>query len=166
MTFVALQPATSPKARDNAMRTLKKPIKLDYLKKFLSDDDIAKLADIYPDRKVFVWGVKLERYPQWEKIIANVTLVLFRQADRIVYGAVVTHKLWNEDLAGYLWGEDDDGELWSLIYFIRKPKPLDIPASVVSEVAGMDPLWNWQGFIVLSSPEADAVLQLAADHVK
>lgn len=166
MTFVALQPATSPKARDNVKRTLKKPTKLAYLRKFLDEDEFEKLKKIYPDGKVFVWGVKVERYPQWEKIIAGVTLVLFRQGDRVACGAIVTHKLWNEELAEYLWGEDDDGELWSLIYFVTNPKPLDIPASDASKAAGLNPSWNWQGFVVISSPEADAVLKLAGDNVK
>lgn len=166
MAYVALQPATSRKARENAKRTLEKPIKLDYLRKFLAEADFRRLEVIYPDRRVFVWGVKVERYSQWEKIISDATLVLFRRGTRVVLGAVAKHKLWSEELAGHLWGEDEDGEIWSLIYFLTDPKPLDVSVNEVSRIAGLDPSWNWQGFIVISPPEADAVIHFAADHVK
>lgn len=165
MAFLGLQPAGSVKARENAERTLFKPIKLDYLKQFLSAEDFARLEQIYPDRRVFVWGVKLERAHQWGKMIEEKTLVLFRQGDRVVRAAVVTHKVINDALANFLWGPDDDGQLWSLVYFIHEPIVVDIPASAVSKAAGLDPTWNWQGFVALFPPEADNVVQVVSSYL-
>lgn len=65
MATVALQQVSSKFARDNAARTLEKPVGLKYIKKALASDVMARLESECTDGKVFVWGAKLERIHQF-----------------------------------------------------------------------------------------------------
>lgn len=164
MTTVALQPASSQFARLNVEKTLRKPIKLDYLKNYLSETDFAKLEEIYPEREARVWGVKFERVPHWAKLFPDNCLVLFRQSNRVVLRGIATFRTFNERLALYLWGPDVDGQPWSLVYFLKSVKSIDIPASEINKEAGLATDWNWQGFIAIHPPRALDVINLIKKH--
>ena len=129
MAYLALQPVSSNKARENELKTLRISRKIDELAAFLSEDEIDRLRVEFPEGRIPVWGVKAERAGQWGKMLNNNTLVLFRREGRVKLRGIVAFKVMNPELAMHLWGPDDDGELWSLIYFIRKLKKVDISAS-------------------------------------
>lgn len=166
MAAVALQPATSKFARINAAKTLEKPIKLQFVRRFLSEKDYQRLEQMHPDGMVHVWGVKLERVPQWEKMFLEKTLVLFRDGGQVYLRGVVTFTTFNEGLAEHLWGPDEYGDTWGLVYFLKSVKPIDVPASKVNEAAELEPSWNWQGFNVVLPPASTKVIELIKDVVK
>jgi hypothetical protein len=166
MATVALQPASSKFARTNASKTLEKPIKLEFVRRFLSEEDFCHLKEMHPDGIVHVWGVKFERVPQWAKMFPRKTLVLFRNGSQVYLQGIVTFTTFNEELAAHLWGQDEYGDTWSLVYFLKSVKPIDIQASQVNEAAGLDPTWNWQGFNVVWPPASHQVIELIKDVVK
>lgn len=166
MAFVALQPASSKRARENELKTLRIPKRIEDVADYLDETDVEALKREFPDGKVFIWGVKLERASQWGKMLHNKTLVLFRQGERVVLRGIVTHKVMNEDLALHLWGPDDDGQPWTLVYFIKKLKRVDIAAAEVSRAAGRSLEDNWQAFTVLFPPEADLVVKEFLDALR
>lgn len=80
---VAFQQVTSEYARNNAEQTLHKPVNLYYLARFFDEDIFKSLQNLYPDGKVYIWGAKLERIHQVEKMLPMNCLVLFRREDLI-----------------------------------------------------------------------------------
>ena len=164
MATVGLQPASNAFSRSNAEKTLRKPVRLEYLAKYLAAGDLDELTKRFPGGLVHVWGVKSERVYQWAKLIPEHCLVLFRQGPRAVFRGIVVYRLISEPLALHLWGRDEDDQTWSLVYFLSHLKPIDIPAREINAAAKLDLDWNWQGFITLLPPESTAVLELVAQH--
>lgn len=166
MAFLALQPASSKRARENELKTLRISKRIEDIEPYLSEEDVVALQSEFPEGRVNIWGVKAERASQWGKIIHNQTLVLFRRGDRVILRGVVGYKVMNEDLALYLWGPDDNGEPWTLIYFLKKLKKVDVQASEISRVAGRSLEDNWQAFTVIFPPEADRVISEFIDDLQ
>jgi len=95
MSTVGLQPVSSSFARANFEKTLRKPVKLDYLRQFLSAQDTKGIEKAHPDGIVYVWGVKYERVPHWARLFPDDCLVLFRQGNRVVLRGIITFKTFN-----------------------------------------------------------------------
>lgn len=134
MPTVALQQVTSRFARDNAGKTLEKPIALKFIKKYLAPEILTKLEAQCPEGKVFVWGAKLERSHQLQKMLPRRCLVLFRRGADIYKTGVILEWIVNLELAEFLWGFDTDGETWGLVYFLKTVKAFQFrrPRSSVS----------------------------------
>jgi len=159
MAFLALQPASSKRARENELKTLRISKTIEEIKPYLTVEDMRLLRSEFPEGRVNIWGVKLERAGQWGKMLNGQTLVLFKRGRRVILRGVVVYKVMNEDLALHLWGPDDDGKPWTLIYFLKNLKKVDIPASEISRAAGRSLEDNWQAFTVIFPPEADRVIK-------
>jgi hypothetical protein len=163
MSTVGLQPASSTFARANFEKTLRKPIKLEYVLRYLSDEDARALQSAHDTGAAYVWGVKYERVPYWAALFPDECLVLFRQGGRVVLRGIITFKTFNPELAEYLWGTDEDGQPWGLVYFLRSVYPLDVDAAEVNQAAGFATSYPWRGFITIWPPEADRVIQLVKE---
>ncbi len=62
MATVALQQVTSKFARNNAGKTLEKPVGLQYVKKFLKPDEFEALESSCTEGKVYVWVRSLSEF--------------------------------------------------------------------------------------------------------
>ena len=158
MATVALQQVTSKFARDNAGKTLEKPVGLKYIEKFLKPEEFEALRSSCTEGKVYVWGAKLERIHQFVKMLPRRCLVLFRRGSRVYKCGVIIEFAVNIDLAKYLWGFDTDGETWGLVYFLKNVKDLSVPARDINSLIGRRPEDHWQGLVAVSPPAADAVI--------
>jgi hypothetical protein len=158
MPTVALQQVTSAFARENAGKTLEKPVRLKYVEKFIEPAKFEVLRSACADGKVFVWGVKLERIHQFVKMLPRRCLVLFRRGNSVYKCGVITEFLVSIELAEYLWGNDIDGETWALVYFLKDVKDLSIPASEINPLVGRLKKDHWQGLAAVASPAADQVI--------
>ena len=165
MATVALQQVTSKFARDNAGKTLEKPVALKFVKKFLRSEEFAKLEAECSEGKVFVWGAKLERSHQLQKMLPHRCLVLFRRGGAVYKYGVILEWVVNLELAEYLWGFDTDGQTWGLVYFLKSAKDISIEASAVNRLIGRIPKDHWQGLVAVSPPAADAVIQFVKSKV-
>ena len=165
MATVALQQVTSRFARDNAGKTLEKPVSLKFIKKFLTPEVIARLESKCPDGKVFIWGAKLERSHQFQKMLPRRCLVLFRRGSAVYKCGVMLEWVMNPELAEYLWGFDADGETWGLVYFLKSARDISIAATEVNRLIGRVPNDHWQGLVAVSPPAADAVIQFVKSKV-
>jgi len=165
MTTVALQQVSSKFARENAGKTLDRPIASKYVKRFLTEDQFGKIESECPDGKIFVWGAKLERSHQFEKILPRRCLVLFRHGSSVYKCGVVFQWVVNLELAEYLWGNDIDGEIWGLVYFMKNAKDISIPASEINRLIGRIPKNHWQGLIAVSPPASDVVIQYVKTEI-
>jgi hypothetical protein len=160
MPTVALQQVTSPFARENAGKTLEKPIRLKYIERFIVHDPrtLEKLKSQCTDGNVFVWGAKVERIHQFVKMLPRHCLVLFRRGSVVYKCAVITELMVSQELAEYLWGTDTDGETWALVYFLNDVRNVSIPASEINQLIGRLKKDHWQGLIALSTPAADRII--------
>jgi hypothetical protein len=165
MATVALQQVTSKFARENAGKTLEKPVGLNFIKKFLRPEELQGLESECPDGKVYVWGAKLERSHQLHKMLPLRCLVLFRRGSAVYRYGVVLKWIVNLELAEFLWGFDTDGETWGLVYFLKNAREISIPASEVNRLIGRIPKDHWQGLVVISPPAADKVVQFVKSKV-
>jgi hypothetical protein len=136
---------------------------LEYVRRFLSEEDARALQTAHDTGAAYVWGVKYERVPHWAALFPDNCLVLFRQGGRVVLRGIITFKTFNPELAEYLWGKDKDGQPWSLAYFLRSVYPLDVDAAEVNRTAGLATSYSWRGFITIWPPKADHVIQLVKE---
>lgn len=79
MPSVVLQQVSNKFARDNASKTLDKPIALKYVEKYLPPEYFKKIESKCLDGKVYIWGAKAERVHQFGKMPHGQSLVLFRR---------------------------------------------------------------------------------------
>lgn len=165
MLTVALQQVSSRFARENARKTLEKPIALRFIQKFITAECFGRLESECSDGKIFVWGAKLERSHQVEKMLPRQCLVLFRRELSVYKFGVVSEWVVNPELAEFLWGIDADGETWGLVYFMKNVKNIAIPASEINHLIGRMPRDHWQGLVAVSSPASFAVIHYVKTKV-
>lgn len=166
MPFVVLQQVSSTYAKHNAARTLDKPIALKYLKKYLSTEDNEKLTSEYENGVVYIWGAKLERHHQIQKMIPRQTLVLFRRGQKVYRCSVIHNLIVNVELAEYLWDLDDDGEAWGIVYFMPEVKEISLSVSEVNSIIGRKANDNWQGMTSIEGDKAEKLITYVKSKIK
>ena len=157
MQRIVLQPASNPTAKENILKTIKKPVDLDSITKFLDQTTLSHLKSIYEDSKVFIWGVKKNNKSKWEKLKSE-DIVLFAQNNKYFLSGIVTYKVSNHQLAKYLWGQDSENDRFEYIYFIEDIRDEDIPYPVLNEAAGYDKDYINRGFNVLSENKSQSII--------
>lgn len=165
MPNVVLQQVSSPFARSNAAKTLCKPIAVSYLERFVGKEQYAKLCEIFTTNRVYVWGAKLERGHQIEKMAPRQSMVIFRRGKRIFGVGVIGYLLVNDELAKYLWGTDDYDESWPIVYLLKEIRPISIDAQEVNGLIGRKPNDNWQGMTSVTGSRADDVIRFVKDRL-
>lgn len=166
MPTIALQQVSSKFARENADRTLHKPIALRFIARHLSPSTVEHLEESCPGGTLFVWGAKLERSHQTSKVVERESLVLFRRGPTIYKRGVVVETAFNEALAESLWGRDSAGETWPYVFFFANITDMNRPAALTNKSLGRSPRDNWQGLVVLSIKESEAVQTFFAKELR
>lgn len=164
MATLALQQVSSKFARQNAKKTLLKPVSMKYIAKYLTPHEREVIAKFFPYEQGYIWGIKAERQHQMERMPFKQCLVLFRQGSTVFKCGVLKCLIVNEALATSLWEHDKDGSTWEVIYFLEKVKDISIPAEKVNALLGRKPNDNWQGFNTVESPTVDDVIALIRSH--
>ena len=165
MPTIALQQVSSKFARENAARTLHKPIGLRFIAKHLTPAVVEHLEAVCPAGKLFVWGAKLERGHQISKVLERESLVLFRRGPTIYKRGIVVEIAQSQSLAESLWGRDSDGESWPYIFFFANITDMNRPAALTNKGLGRSPRDNWQGLVVLPIKESEIVRSFFAKEL-
>ena len=152
MSKLILQPAGNPDARKHYNDTIKTPVNLEKISKYLSIEDHDTLKKIYPDNKCYIWGVtpKSSNITQWNKISDN-DIALFARNNMIFSYGISCYKMISHDLAAYLWEYDKDGFTWEYIYFLKNITPLSYTYLEMNQAIGYKPKYNYRGFNVVDS---------------
>ena len=159
MAAVALQQVSSRYARANAARTLEKPVALKYIKHFMDPGEFSSLESASPSGLIYMWGSKMERLHQFEKMVDCV--FLFRRNNVVYRCGQMCSWTYSEELANYLWGADPkDEKTWGLIYFFKEVRELAVPAREINAIIGLQLEYHWQGLLAYTSPVADEVIDL------
>ena len=161
MSKLILQPAGNPDARKHYNDTIKTPVNLKKISKYLSIEDYDTLKKIYPDNKCYIWGVtpKSSNIAQWNKISDN-DISLFARNNMIFSYGISCYKTISHDLAAYLWEYDNDGFTWEYIYFLKNITPLSYTYLEMNQAIGYAPKYNYRGFNVVDSDRSSNVINL------
>ena len=157
MPTIALQQVSSEFARENAGRTLEKPIALRFIERHLQPDVLRTLQSACPDGTLYVWGARAERSHQTVKMLEREAMVFFRRGQTVFKRGVVIETAYNESLAEALWGRETDCQTWPNVFFFATIKDINIPASRMNELLGRSPRDNWQGLVVLPIKDTERV---------
>ena len=158
---VILQPAGGPEAVDHYNRTIKNPVRLSEILKFLGDSDSDALAARYPTGWIRVWGITpgsggVNR-KKWLQFAEGDT-VLFCGQGRAFASASLRYRLHNRDLALSLWGSDKDGATWEYAYFVGEPRVQDVSYGELAAVVHFAPDFVVLGVNILDEAKSQAVL--------
>ncbi|MCL6605654.1 MAG: HNH endonuclease [Paenibacillus sp.] len=161
MRKVILQPSGNKDAREHYENTIQKPVTIELLAEYISEDDRQILKSFYPNGTVPTWGVtpgkKDVNIKKWEKIqVGDVTL--FSANGHIFGSGVVTHKLHHKELASNLWGYNDEGQTWEYVYFLDELKQHRIPYSQFNQIVRYADNFVIQGISVLNEERSERIL--------
>lgn len=161
MSHIILQPSGSKDAKEHYENTVKKPVDISRLAKFIKGPELDNLKKMYPDGQVPVWGVTPGKNDankgKWDKIEPS-DIVLFSGDKKIFSSATVSYKLHNKALATDLWGTDADGNTWEYIYFLDEVNKHEIPYELFNRVVGYSPNYIIQGFNVLDDVKSESFI--------
>lgn len=144
-------------ARAHLDDSIKKPISSALINKHLEANqaDLLKSFLENPD-EFYAWGaVPGERnIPMWNAMHdGDVVLTVFDNHYR--YISTVISKIQAPELAKEIWGTDPDGNTWEYMYFLTKPKPIEVP---ISQAPAIDYLNNgYRGFTKISEEKTSNI---------
>ena len=166
MSKLILQPAGNPDANEHYNDTIKTPVNLEKISKYLSIEDHDTLKKIYPDNKYYIWGVtpKSSNITQWNKISDN-DIALFARNNMIFSYGTSCYKMISHDLAAYLWEYDKDGFTWEYIYFLKNITPLSYTYLEMNQAIGYKPKYNYRGFNVVDSERSANAINLLGINI-
>jgi len=158
MSQLILQPSGSKDSQFHFDSTMRNPVSLELIAEYVSDTELSKLKQIYPEGKIFVWGVVPgSNTSKWERIKAD-DIALFAGNMRIFASGRVTYKIHNKLLAHKLWGNDNEDRTWEHIYFLEDIKKQDIHYRELNKCLGYKENNIIQGFTVIPEQKAEAFL--------
>ena len=162
MPLVILQPCGNQDARDHYRDTIENSVTIDEVREFLTDEQQARLNEIYPDGKLKIWGVTPglngQNAKKWERMSAG-DVTLLAQKKQIFASAVTTYKIHNKPLAAKLWNYDNKGQTWEYVYFLDEVEDQSIPYITLNRAVGYKDTNVIQGFTVLSEEKSEALLE-------
>ena len=161
MSNIILQPSGNPNARQHYNDTIKNPVTVERIGKFVNSTHLNIIKNIYPKEVAYVWGVtpgkKLINYSKWERIQRG-DICLFSRQGHIFNSATVTFKIHNKNLAFDLWGSDDQENTWEYIFFLDEIFDHKIPYKHFNKIVGYKSNFIIRGFNLLDKEKSEKVL--------
>ena len=156
MSKIILQPSGNKDAREHYVDTIQNPVSIDRLSKFVNQDELNILKNIYPNG-AYTWGVtpgkNLSNHKKWLRIEKGDT-ALFSKEGHIFASGTVTYKIHNKNLALDLWKTDINGATWEYVFFLDEIKELRIPYLDFNIAIGYADNFVIQGFNVLDEEKS------------
>lgn len=158
---VILQPAGGPEAADHYAKTIRNPIRLSSVLRFLDDHNADELAVRYPTGWARVWGITpgtngINR-GKWLQF-AEGDRVLFCGQGKVFASASLRYRLHDRELALNLWGSDKAGATWEYVYFVGELRDQNISYGQLATVLAFAPDFVVLGVNILSEDKSAAVL--------
>lgn len=159
MNNIILQPSGGSIANEHYYETIENRIDLDLISRFVTNNDLSNLSEIYQGQACMIWGVTPggSNIAKWNRISSG-DVTLFSKNGRIYASATTTYKLHNRELAYELWNGNDKGETWEYIYFLDELVSHNIPYVHFNRVVGYNENYVIQGFNVLDDQKSQRVI--------
>lgn len=149
MNRVIFQPAGKGDPYDHFRETVQNPVRLESIRQYLNETDLASLKQLFPSGETMIWGVtpsKDGRNRKYWEAIEPRDVTLFSGFNKIYAQATIVYKTHNKDLAFSLWGQRDDGRTWEYIYFLQNLRMSEITYDEFNPVVGYSDNYIIQGF--------------------
>lgn len=158
MRHVILQPCADETAQKNYAHTIAEFVPLDGLLPQLTTGQRNKIEGLYPDGKLWAWGVEDGKngvnHRRWLNLKPG-DIVFFAWKKSLHSRACVTGTLSSETLSEYLWGD----KKYRNIYLLNDLEYVNIPYSQLNRAAGYKKNYCARGFQVLSKEKSARVLE-------
>ncbi|WP_435308556.1 hypothetical protein [Sebaldella termitidis] len=154
---LVVQPCSNSVAFSHYKDTIQKFNNLDSLEKYLKKEDFKKLIEIFPSKKVRIWGVTPSSKKKWEKLSVG-DITLFYRTKRIFSKATMVLKLHNPELAEFLWDRDKTGVTWEYIYFLDEVEEIDLGIEDFNRIMEYESNYIIQGFNVYTNEKGQKLL--------
>ncbi len=152
--------ASGAEAFRHYIDTIEEGFTIDRIKRFLSEDDLKNIEDIFPDRKIRAWGATpgSGNIRNWNNLEIDDRILIYRKGN-YEYIATIVHKIHNPELAKFLWGTDSSGQTWEYMYLLDNLRELPVPASDFNKVVGYAPNYFPQGFMQISGDKLNSLIE-------
>ena len=152
-------------------RTIKNPVKLEEIinnlgnpvdenGKNIAKDDLEKiLLSINEKGEYYLWGAVPgeKNESNWKRMQKGDICVFYVKGEKFGYWAKVVYKIRDKSLAEFLWGSDKNGNTWELIYFLDKPRVLELPLSEFNLEHGYKLKYKPPGFNSINSKKVQQI---------
>lgn len=144
--------ASGPEAAGHYQDTIRRKRSLAEVSKYIREDEIRVLNDLYHGRDFAIWGATPGpgNVSTWTKMEPGDYLVFYQQGKFALLGEVA-YKSKNKEFANYLWGLTHTGETWENIYFIINEKQINVPVEKFNQYLGYKSNYTPQGFGAVES---------------
>jgi len=114
------QPCSDDLARKNLQTTILNPVSLHEIADLLTPEMRVELGEIFPDGKLYIWGLASPRTENSWLALEPGDTVIFNTKTVVTVSACFTHRTKNRSLALRLWGWADakTERTWENIYFV------------------------------------------------
>lgn len=139
-------PASGTEAREHLSLTVSRPIATQ-LDQIIPPETIATAKAT--DGNLYAWAAVegVRNSITWNRMKPG-DIVVFYEDRTYSFVGRVTEKIDSEATGEALWGRNQKGETWRLIYFLTKPRRVDVPLDRLGDFLQDEP---YQGFIQLSA---------------
>jgi hypothetical protein len=158
---IFLAPRSNETSHKNFLSTIDNGVDYSIVEPHLDADGRERLSG---RSKIFAWGNKETKKTSWEKMQLG-DLVLFYKGregneteGKLVYAGTLVHKQLSDRLGLSLWPPKMGQEPWSCIFFLDDLRPIFIPISDISDLAGYSRGFVVQGFMPLKERAVSRIL--------
>jgi len=148
MSGIYIFTAGNSLAREHLATSITNDIPLDNIKNSFTPEEIRVLRKMaQSENGLYAWGAVTGKrnIPTWESLRQNdYVLTVFDKTYQFV--SKVLWKTHNREAAKTIWGLDDKGDTWEYMYFLSKPRPVQVHASAVESELNK----SYQGFWKIS----------------
>ena len=146
--------AGDPAARAHLQDSITQPLDLQKVLANSQSENHHVFQKLHDDQGLYAWGAVpgKQNKPRWESMNpGDWVLCVFASTYRFV--AQVKTKLENKELANAIWGSDSAGNTWSLIHFLSKPLPINVPVRDLADQLNK----GYMGFTRISEDRVQAL---------
>lgn len=150
-------PASGTEAKKHISLSISRPISQETLDRYLPSE-VHELV-VEPDGSVYAWAARpgKRNIPTWQSMRRGDIVAFYSQG---LYSYVATVKFTRQDplFAEMVWGKDSAGRAWEYLFFLTKPRRVDVPLDRLGDYLQES---AYQGFLKL--PE-DWKTKILADY--
>lgn len=155
-TWLFFAPRSNETSRENFLATLESGYPLKDVNKFLSDEELTLFKE---KGSLYIWGNQEAKAGSWNKM-ENGDYVAFYAKGEFVYVGKCILKKQSADLARQLWGNVPNKEVtWEYTFFLDEIRPISIPLSVITDLAGYKKNMVVQGFMPINEKGMQNILK-------
>lgn len=120
----------------------------------LTEEERRRLEDIFPNKKVRIWGTRSTLRNIWESLDEG-DYVVFYSANYYAFAAEAVYKTVNEKLARKVWGEYKTGETWNYVFFVKNVRELNMDRKEFNKKIGYPEKFVPRGFMRVAKEDAE-----------